>query len=70
MKKALFKLELKFSNKVSSDEELKEIAKKVVDALVHECNAGNGLAPEGSDGYTEKITVYSAELGVDVSEEL
>lgn len=45
------------SDKVSDDEAIKEIAFKIADALRHECDSGNGLAPELSDAYTEEIVV-------------
>ena len=56
MKNVTFTLELGFSDKVSSDQ-LQEIARKVVDALKHECDAGNGLAPEESNAFTTNIKV-------------
>lgn len=51
-----FRVELSFSGKVVSDEEVMEIAQKIANSLEHEVNTG-GLAPEDSDVYTEHIRV-------------
>jgi hypothetical protein len=57
MKKHTFTVTLTLSDKVSDDEAIKEMAFKIADALRHECDSGNGLAPEMSDSFTEKIEV-------------
>lgn len=57
MKKHTFTVTLTLSDKVSDDEAIKEMAFKIADALRHECDSGNGLAPEMSDAFTEKIEV-------------
>lgn len=57
MKKHTFTVTLTLSDKVSDDEAIKEMAFKIADALRHECDSGNGLAPEKSDCYTEEIVV-------------
>jgi hypothetical protein len=57
MKTQTFTVTLTFSGKVTSDDEIKETAFKIADALRHECDSGNGLAPELSDSFTEKIEV-------------
>ena len=58
-------LELTFADKTISKNDIAEIVTKVVAALAHEVNCGNGLAPENADTYTEKIVATS---GVVVSE--
>jgi len=57
MKKHTFTVTLTLSDKVSDDDAIKEMAFKIADALRHECDSGNGLAPEKSDAYTEGIEV-------------
>jgi hypothetical protein len=57
MKKHSFTVTLTLSDKVSDDDAIKEMAFKIADALRHECDSGNGLAPELSDSFTEKIEV-------------
>lgn len=57
MKKHTFTVTLTLSDKVSDDDAIKEMAFKIADALRHECDSGNGLAPEMSDAFTEKIEV-------------
>ena len=57
MKKHTFTVTLTLSDKVSDDDAIKEMAFKIADALRHECDSGNGLAPNLSDSFTEKIEV-------------
>lgn len=57
MKKHTFTVTLTLSGKVSDDAAIKEMAFKIADALRNECDSGNGLAPEMSDAFTEKIEV-------------
>ena len=57
MKKHTFTVVLTLSEKVSDDDAIKEMAFKIADALRHECDSGNGLAPEKSDSYTKEIIV-------------
>jgi hypothetical protein len=57
MKKHTFTVTLTLSDKVSDDDAIKEMAYKIADALRHECDSGNGLAPNLSDSFTEKIEV-------------
>ena len=57
MKSQTFTVTLTLSDKVSDDDAIKEMACKIADALRHECDSGNGLAPETSDAYTEGIEV-------------
>lgn len=57
MKTQVFTITINFSNKVTSDDDIKEVAFKIADALRNECDSGNGLAPENSDAYTKEIVV-------------
>ena len=59
MKEHNFNLKIEFESKIYSDEEIKEIMGKIINALVHEVEAGNGLAPEEADTFTTKVTVKS-----------
>lgn len=70
MKTVIFTLALEFANKLSTDEEIKEVARKVVAALKHECDAGNGLAPDNSDTYTKSIRVLNDAFEVNKLETL
>jgi hypothetical protein len=66
MKKVTFTLTIEFSDKISGDDEFQEIANKIADALVHECDCGNGLAPDQSDAFTESVEISNDILGVRV----
>lgn len=57
MKKHTFTVTLTLSEKVSDDEAIKEMAFRIADALRNECDSGNGLAPNLSDSFTERIDV-------------
>ncbi len=57
MKTQVFTITINFSDKVTSDNDIKEVAFKIADALRHECDSGNGLAPESSDAYTKEIVI-------------
>lgn len=52
-----FSVELSFSDKVTTAEEIKEIRDKILSALVREVDAGMGLAPEDAEVYTQHIRV-------------
>jgi len=51
-----FRVELTFSEKVTSDDDIMEIAQNIADALKSHANTA-GLAPEGGDSFTEIIRV-------------
>lgn len=57
MKKISFNVELTFSDSIYSDDEYNEITQNVMDALIYQVNSGQGLSPEESEGFTEKISV-------------
>ena len=57
MKSQTFTVTLNFSSKVTSDNDIKEIALKMAHALRHECDSGNGLAPDDSDSFTKEIII-------------
>lgn len=60
MKKLTFVVTLEFADKITSDNEIHETAFKIAKALEHECNSGNGLAPDHSDTYTKSIEVVNS----------
>ncbi|HUU89522.1 MAG TPA: hypothetical protein VMX17_17450 [Candidatus Glassbacteria bacterium] len=57
MKTHEFKITLTFADNVKGEEAIREMVEKIADALKHECESGNGLAPESSETYTEEIEV-------------
>ena len=57
MRNLKLELFLEFSEKITSDDDIQEIAQKVVNALVNEANTG-GIAPDNSDAFTTTISVY------------
>ena len=57
MKEITFEVTLKFSGKINSDEEIKEIQQNVLNALTSHCDEV-GLSPEGSDELTTSIKVF------------
>jgi hypothetical protein len=64
MKKILLTIELEFANKISVDEELQEVAENIASAVKHAADTC-GIAPEMSDTYLTKVTVFSEALGVE-----
>ena len=52
-------LRLKFSDKIYTDDDVKEIVENVVAALEHKVEV-DMLTPENCDAYTEEITVSSS----------
>jgi hypothetical protein len=57
MKTVSLLLNLTFADKICSDNDIAEIAAKVANAIVHEAEAGCGIAPEKSDTYLTEIEV-------------
>jgi hypothetical protein len=57
MKTHEFKITLTFADNVKGEEAIREMVEKIADTLKHECESGNGLAPESSETYTEEIEV-------------
>lgn len=57
MKKISFNVEITFSDSIYSDDEYNEITQNVMDALIYQVNSGQGLSPEESEAFTEKISV-------------
>lgn len=51
-----FTLTLKFSDKVVSDEEIREIAQNIANGIKTQID-GSGMAPEDSDAFTEEFSV-------------
>lgn len=56
MKTQTFTVKLTFSEKMTSDEDIKEIAQNIAESLKHTSHTA-GLAPDGADGYTTEIEV-------------
>ncbi len=56
MKTQSFTVTLTFSNKITSDDDIKEITRNIADALKHSADT-YGLAPESADGFTTVIEV-------------
>lgn len=56
MKTQTFTVKLTFSEKMTSDEDIKEIAQNIADAIKHAADT-SGIAPEEADGYTTEIEV-------------
>lgn len=66
MRKLVFTVELEFEDKISQDQEIGEVAINILEALKHECDAGNGLAPEVSETFTRKIVVSNSVVNTSV----
>lgn len=59
MKQITFNVTLTFSEKIQGDEEIKEVANKIVDSLIFTANSsGLGLSPDNTEIETESIKVY------------
>ena len=69
MKKLTFTVSVEFADKVTSDNEINEVADNVLKALVNEVN-GNGLAPEESETFTTKVNVSNQVTGYDTETSL
>jgi len=63
-KKVKFVVELEFEDSISDDNEIKEIAKNIAEALKHAANT-YGLAPEKSETFTKSVIV--SERGLELS---
>jgi hypothetical protein len=57
MKTVSLLLNLTFADKIYTDEDIAEIAAKVANAIVHEAEAGCGIAPEESDTYLTEVEI-------------
>ena len=69
MKKITFTLTLEFEDKISSDEEIKEVAENIARAIRSDANTC-GIAPEESETFTKDITVSSDVLGIKIVNKL
>ena len=56
MKKLTLVLNLEFSEKINTDEEINEVAENVRKALVHAIDTA-GLSPENSDAFTTGFSI-------------
>lgn len=61
MKQIPFTVNITFSEKIQSDEEIAEITKNIAEAIRSHVETA-GLAPEDSDAFTEKIEVMPQHL--------
>ena len=65
MKKITFILTLEFEDKISDDNEIKEVAENVAEAIADTANHGF-IAPENGDTYLKKVSVSSETLGINI----
>jgi len=56
MKHLQFTVTVSFTEKITSDNDIMEIAKNIADAIKEKAD-GSGIAPDGSDGFTTKVQV-------------
>lgn len=63
MKTIAFTVHLTFSGKISSDEEIKEIANNIAEALKREASE-YGISPESSDEYVKEIEVSQSGISL------
>lgn len=61
MKKLQFTVEIEFEDDVQPIH-VKESADKILDALKHESESGNGLAADDAETFPTKITVSSDDI--------
>lgn len=66
MKEINFNLTLKFSDKITDDNDVREIAENIARAIISEVNTGTGIVPEFSDAYTTEVIVNSEIYDVNV----
>lgn len=57
-----FLINITFSEKITSDDDIKEIAENIKNAIVHEINNGNGIAPFNSVAHTTEIEISQSGL--------
>ena len=57
MKTLNLEVSLTFYDDINDDNDIREIVKNVLKALVHECDAGIGIEPENSENFTTEIRV-------------
>ena len=63
-----FNVALTFSDKITDDEAILEIAKNITRAIVNEANNGLGITPDYADAYTKEVVVKPQFLDDVVSE--
>lgn len=63
-----FNVALTFSDKITDDETMLEIAKNIARAIVSEANNGLGITPDYADTYTKSVTVKPQFLDDVISE--
>ena len=67
MKRIAFVVELIFEDKIYSDDEIKEVGRNVLKAMVAQANT-QGLAPEESETFTKEIQVSHSGVVIDRQE--
>jgi hypothetical protein len=65
MKKIVLTVVLEFEDKISDDNELREVAENVAEAIISHANTA-GIAPESSETYLKKVNVKSDVLLIDI----
>jgi hypothetical protein len=66
MRKLQFTVEIEFEDKITQDNEIEGVAINILEALKHESDAGMGLAPEESETFPRKITVFNSVVNTTV----
>ena len=69
MKKVVLTITLTFADKVSSDEDLQEVAENIADAIKHASNTYK-IAPENSDTFLTAVEVSSDVLEVSATRQI
>jgi hypothetical protein len=57
MREITFEVTLRFSSKITSDEQIKEVQQNVLNALINQADTA-GLSPEMGDAFTTDIKVF------------
>ena len=63
-----FIVDIEFSDKVTSDVDIQEIAQNIATAIINEANNGMGIAPSEGDALTEIVRVQGWYSDVQVIE--
>jgi hypothetical protein len=67
MKKLTFSVTVEFAEKITSDNDVLQVAKNIAAAIVDETN-GMGIAPQDSDNYTKLVSVTPQFINETVTE--
>jgi hypothetical protein len=69
-KKQTFNVTIEFTDEIISVENIREVARNILRAIVSEANNGIGIAPDDVDALTTVITVTPQFLDEDFSEKV